>query len=98
MDELNECCQNNLIRFVKASWLAFPEETKIAFKTLAKATSPMTVISLTFETKKDRQKTNTSLAALEALQLISFTQSGQAKLYQITDFGSDFAENVLKII
>lgn len=97
MDELNECCQNTLTKFVKGSWNAFPEETKKAFKALAKSASPMPVIALTYETRTDRQKTNASLAALEALQLISWTQTGQAKSYQLTDFGNNFAEDVLKL-
>lgn len=98
MDELKECCMRTLDSFVLASWKVFPDETKKAFEALAKAKSPLPIIQLTYETKADRPKTNSSLAALEALQLINWIATGNAKSYEITEFGLHFAENIIKVI
>lgn len=97
MNDLNECCENTLNKFVKASYNNFPEETKRTFEALIKSNNPLPVINLTYEAKVDRVRVNASLAALEALQLVTCTVSGVSKLYQTTEFGDEFAENILRI-
>lgn len=82
--------------FAKGSWDNFPEEHKRVFEALVKSETRVPVNTLTFDARVDRNKINASLAALEALQLVSFTQSGPAKIYELTDFGWTFAQKFTK--
>ncbi|MGE4282348.1 MAG: hypothetical protein AB7G87_01365 [Clostridia bacterium] len=87
-----------LLSFVKGSWNNFSDEHKRTFLALAKPDTRMPVNSLTFDARVDRNKINSSLAALEALQLVTFTQSGPAKIYELTDFGWEFGYKKLRDI
>lgn len=87
MDEYPEV----IFSFVKGSWDKFPDEHKRTFLALAKPDMRVPVNTLTFDARLDRNKISASLAALEALQLVQYTPSGPAKIYELTDFGWDFA-------
>lgn len=84
-----------ILSFVKGSWNKFPDEHKKTFEALAKPDTRVPVSTLIFDARVDRNKINVSLAALEALQLIMYTNSGPAKIYELTDFGWEFAQKKL---
>ena len=86
-----------VLSFVKGSWDKFPDEHVRTFHALAKPDTRMPVNNLTFDARVDRNKISASLAALEALQLVQYTQSGPAKIYELTDFGWAFATQKLKM-
>lgn len=86
-----------ILSFIKGSWDNFPDEHKRTFRALAKPDTRVPINKLTFATEIDRNKINASVSALEALQLIQVTQSGPAKICELTELGWDFAR-LLRII
>jgi 5'-deoxynucleotidase YfbR-like HD superfamily hydrolase len=93
---LQQCCNETLKSFVKGSWDKFPEEHKRTFKAILKTPS-VPVNTLTFDARVDRNKIIACLAALEAVQLIQHEQRGTAKIYDVTDFGFEFAKDKLNV-
>jgi len=82
-----------ILKYIKSSWdKTLSEETKIAFLALAVPDKQVPVNTLTFDTRIDRNKISISLAALEALQLISQTKLGVSKFCELTNLGWIFAE------
>jgi len=88
---------NELLSFAKGSWDLFPDEHKRTFLALAKPDMRVPVSVLTFDARVERNKISASLAALEALQLVNYSQSGPAKIYELTDFGWAFAVQKLNV-
>lgn len=86
-----------ILAFIKGSWDKFPDEHKRTFLALAKEDLRMPINKLTFATEIDRTKINASVSALEALQLIQVSQSGVAKICELSGLGWDFAQIVLKL-
>lgn len=80
-----------ILEFIKSSWdNALSDETKKVFIVMANLGKAVQINTLTFKVEIDRNKITSNLAALEALQLVSFDRKGVAKSYEITQIGSAF--------
>lgn len=86
-----------ILSFVKGSWDNLPDDTKQTFYTVVKIGEKLPISKIAIETKIDRTKINSCIAALEALQLIVHSKFGQGKYYELTDLGASFAETKLNV-